>query len=149
MGKGHPGDRDQGGVIRKIATHAGSWRFRCYSGLMPANSITLAHLSISAAMKPLNSAGVIGRGSTPSATNFCYRLESASPGPTASLSVPTTSAGVALGAPAKCRNCLRENLNMLPSAAGSATTLDHFIAWGERAIDLACVSKRGDRMKIR
>src|SRR5262249_39014777 len=72
---------------------------RPHSTLMPADLITLAHLSVSLAMNFANSSGENGIGSMPSSTKLACDLGSPRAAFVASLSLLTTSVGVFLGAP--------------------------------------------------
>src|SRR6516162_1155799 len=73
-----------------------------HSGLMFANLITLAHFSVSSAMKLPNSAGVIGMGTPPRSASRAFILESASTTLISLFSVSTILAGVFLGTPIPC-----------------------------------------------
>src|SRR5882757_255681 len=70
-----------------------------HSSATPADLITLVHLSVSLAMNVLNSAGVIGIGSTPRSASRALSLGSASALLVAAFSVSTIPAGVFFGAP--------------------------------------------------
>src|SRR5215469_4275673 len=67
--------------------------------LMPADLITLAHLSVSSAMNFANPADVNGIGSTPRSASRAFDLGSARAAVIALLSLLMISAGVLLGAP--------------------------------------------------
>jgi hypothetical protein len=69
------------------------------SALMPADLITLAHLSVSSEMNFANPADVSGIGSTPRSTRRAFDLGSARAAFIASFSLLTISVGVFLGTP--------------------------------------------------
>ena len=66
---------------------------------MPANFITLAHFSVSAAMRARYSAGGIDNGTLPRSASRALIAGSASAAFTSVLSLPMISAGVLAGAP--------------------------------------------------
>src|SRR6476620_598780 len=71
-----------------------------YSGLMPANLITLVHFSIFSAMHLANSFGELGgTANTPRAANLCWMFGSSTAALVCLLSVAMISGGVPLGAP--------------------------------------------------
>src|SRR5262249_47091687 len=70
-----------------------------HSGLRPANFTTFAHFSVSSTMNFPKSGGVIGIGTPPRSASCALILGSARPALNSLLSLSTTSAGVAFGAP--------------------------------------------------
>src|SRR6266478_9986600 len=70
-----------------------------YSGLMPANLITLAHFSVSSAMNFPNSAGEPANTSHPRSARRPFIVGSARAALISLLSFSMISVGVALGAP--------------------------------------------------
>src|SRR5262249_34538939 len=70
-----------------------------YSGLMPANLITLAHFSVSSAINFPKSAGEPGSTAAPCSANRALIVGSARPALISLLSLSTLSVGVFLGAP--------------------------------------------------
>jgi len=70
-----------------------------HPGLMPANLITLAHFSTSAAMNFPNSAGVIGIDSRPKSSRRAFTLGSEVSATISVLSLSIISVDVPLGAP--------------------------------------------------
>src|SRR5262249_11112783 len=70
-----------------------------HSALMPADLITLAHLSVSSEMNFAKPADVSGIGSTPRSTRRAFDLGSARAAFIASFSLLTISVGVFLGTP--------------------------------------------------
>ncbi len=70
-----------------------------YSALMPANSITLAHFSVSSAISRPKSPELIGIGSAPNSMSRDINLGSARPALIASLSLSIICDGVFFGAP--------------------------------------------------
>ena len=70
-----------------------------HSGLMPANWITLAHFSVSAAMKFANSAGELANTGEPKSAIRALIFGSARAALISLLSLSTISVGVFLGAP--------------------------------------------------
>src|SRR6516162_3853642 len=69
------------------------------SGVMPANLITLPHLSVSSDMNFPKAADVIGLGSAPKANSRASIIESARTALISLLSLSMIAAGVSLGAP--------------------------------------------------
>src|SRR5262249_33678340 len=69
-----------------------------HSGLMPANLITLPHLSVSSAMKVPNWAGDPGNGAAPKSASRALNLGSANAVLISLLSLSTRSLGALLGA---------------------------------------------------
>ena len=86
-----------------IAAHVRSMCRWTHSGFMPEVLMTLAHLSVSAAMNLSNAAGVIGIGSTPRSVSLACSFGSASATFMASLSLLTISPGVPFGVPSPKR----------------------------------------------
>ena len=72
---------------------------RSYSALMPANLITLAHVSISSAMTLPKSAGEPTSTAVPSSVSYAFILGSAKPALISLFSVAMISSGVPIGAP--------------------------------------------------
>jgi hypothetical protein len=70
-----------------------------YSGLMPANLITLPHFSVSLAISLPKSADELGRGEAPRSVNRAFTVGSASIALITLLSLSTISADVPFGAP--------------------------------------------------
>src|SRR5262249_37377716 len=71
-----------------------------HCGLMPANLITLVHLSIFSAMNLANSSGEFGGTTTaPRSANRCLRLGSSTAALVCWLSVAMISGGVPIGTP--------------------------------------------------
>src|SRR6516164_7175320 len=70
-----------------------------HSALMPANLITLAHFSVSAAMSLLKSAGKPASAGLPRSASCALILGSARPALISLLSLSITSVGVPLGEP--------------------------------------------------
>src|SRR6266436_818881 len=71
-----------------------------HSGLMPANLITLVHLSIFSAMNLVNSSGELGGTATaPRSANRCLMTGSSTAALVCLLSVAMISGGVPLGTP--------------------------------------------------
>src|SRR6516162_2652512 len=96
------------GKIRYVAEGEPRLKAQCHcrgvdrvlhSGLIPANAITLAHFSVSAAMSLPKSAGELGCGSLPNAAYRDLKSASARAALISVLSLSTIPAGVPLGAP--------------------------------------------------
>src|SRR5262245_21642116 len=89
-----------GGAVRITGGYGMSWQD--HSGLMPANLITLAHFSVSAAMNFPNSGGVIGIGTPPRSAIRALSFGSVRMALISLLSFSTISAGVSFGTPTPC-----------------------------------------------
>src|SRR5262249_30535217 len=86
-------------AVCRTGRYAISVRLPDHSGLMPADLITLAHLSVSSAMSLPKSAGEPGSTVPPKSASRALILESAKPALISLLSLSTISAGVFFGAP--------------------------------------------------